>query len=409
MIFSRRSEMAQSAMRLRRFYFLATRYIVLALMSLPVCHADGLLAIDNPAKRVAHDGVYLNGEVFVGNDVVPMVDLAGSWRNGYSPRSSSNIAMLYARAELGVEWSDYRLGWLQRGEIFAQANRDTADLAHQYQIQTGYSAGKTYVVDYHFAGFDADGLKLSKSVRSEFGSGWQLTSGVGVSYLRGRKLKLETWSGSVTSINAQDFNATLDQNVASSDINIYDGQAFNAPYGRLASLSGQGYSVDTGLAFRHEPTGVEIDLAVADITGQMDWRNVPSNVSDLTTATKTYDANGYVQYDPAVSRTSSYRSVSMMLEPKIRLALSAPVSGVLPSGMRVLLAVDSTRQTEFWQAGLSFYPITDWQCVVDADFRFQTISVALQHQYIHFGLRTDNLDFDRAKSLGVSVAVKLPF
>lgn len=357
----------------------------------------------------SRNGVYVTAQALAANDVVPLESLSGNWNSGYSPRANTNLAVLNARSEIGVEWSGFRLGMLRRSEVFAQTNRDTADLVRQYQNQTGYTAGKTYAVDYRVAGFDADGFKLSKSERFNFGASWEVAAGVGVSYLRGRKLKLETWDGSVTSVSTQDFNANLEQDTADSDININDVQAFTAPYGRMASMSGQGYAMDAGLVLEHRPSGFMLDLTLADIAGQVDWVNVPTNMANLTTATKTYDADGYVQYDPSVTRRSSYRNMTMLLEPKVRLALSAPVGqNTSTAGARALLALDSTRGHTFWQAGLSFPLVSGWQCVVDTDFRFQTLGLGLSHQYLQVNLRTDSADLKQAKAAGLALALRIP-
>lgn len=397
-------------MLMRRF-LLSVRWLGLGLVTLAahLTYAGGVLAVDNPARQDAVNGAYVQAQGFAANDLVPLQSLAGNWRDGYSPRSGDNIALLSARSEVGLEWQGVRLGLLRRAEAFMQTNRDTADLARQYQSQSGYDSGRNYAVDYRAVGFDADGFKVSKRLQTEWSGGWQLVSGAGVSYLRGRKIKLETWSGSATAISAQDFNATLKQDQASSDIDVSDLQAFNAPYGRIASPSGQGYAVDIGMLLNHAPSGVSMELAIADLAGQIDWINVPANASTLTTATKSYDANGYVQYDPAVTRASTYRNVSMMLDPKVHAEVSLPARAFLPaSSLRFFVALDTLRNVNFWQTGLRFEVAPGWQMQTDMDLRFQTVGLSLTHRLMHFSLRTDQLDVTQAKALGFSVALKLP-
>lgn len=367
-------------------------------------HAEGQLAVDNPAKNGQERGAYASMEAFEGNDQVAMRQYGKDWLGEYSPRGGTNLGLLSARAETGVQWLGYRLGALYRAEALVEASRDASDLVRQYKNSTGYDIGRTYQVDYRIKGFEADGARLSKAFQLALGGQWQMDLGLGLSYLRGRRIKLETVTGQAVTLATKDLNATASLDDTDSRMNITNLAKFNAPFGLLTTPSGQGYALDAGMVLRHGGSGFSAELAVADLAGRMDWRNLPNNVVNYNTANKYHDANGYVQFDPTITRVSSYRDLTQNLDPKVWLAANYPIGNFELQGA-------SSYTTGYWfpQAGLTYRINPQWGVKADYDFRFGTIGLALRHKWFNLGLRTDNTSVDKAKAYGLDVGINIPF
>ena len=376
--------------------------LLLCLAGPELSHAAGLLAIENPAHNGQDTQTYTDVEAFEGNDQVAMRQYSSNWQGRYTPRTDQNLGLLAARAEIGAQWQGYRLGLLYRADALAQTNRDTADLARQYNTNQGYDTGRNYRLDYQLQGFEATGTRLSKSAQWTLGGAWQLNVGLGLAYLQGLRLKLGSASGQVASTSVKDFNASVNLTETTNLISTTDFASFNAPYGRQVTASGQGYAVDAGLVLRHQSSGMGFELAVADLVGQMDWQNVPSNITDYTTATKYFDADGYVHFNPAATRTSSYQNVRQILNPKLWLAANYPVGD-----FALQCAVSATQGFIFPQAGFSYRINPEWTIKTDLEFRFSTVGVTLLHAPFYFGLRTDNPNLDSAKAHGLNAGVRI--
>jgi hypothetical protein len=367
-------------------------------------HAEGLLAVDNPAKNGQEHSVYAALEAFEGNDQIAMRQYGGGWQGGYSPRNGTNLGVLSARAETGVQWQGYRLGALYRAEGLVEANRDASDLIRQYVTRSGYDIGRIYQLDYRIKAFEADGARLSKSFRLDLGGQWQMDWGLGLSYLRGKRIKLETASGQAVALDAKDFDAAAILDDTNSQINITDLAKFNPPYGRLAAPSGQGYALDAGLVLRHRESGLRAELAVADLAGRMEWQDLPNNVANYNTANKYYDADGYVHFDATATRVSSYRNLTQILAPKVWLAAAYPLGGFELQG-----ATSFTRGYWFPQAGVTYQLNPSWQLKADYDFRFKTVGLNLRHRWFFAGLRADSIDMNSAKAYGANVGINILF
>lgn len=366
--------------------------------------AEGLLAIDNPAKNGQQRQAFATVEAFEGNDQVAIRQYGGDWQGSYSPRTGTNIGLLAARTEAGMQWAGYRVGALYRAEALVQANRDTSDLVQQYSTRSGYEIGRTYALDYKIKGFEATGLHISKSFQRQLGNQWQLDWGLGLSYLRGKRIKLETVAGQVVTLNTKDFNADASRDSSNSDLNVTDFAQFNAPSGRLAAPSGEGYAVDAGVVLHHQASGASFELAVADLAGRLNWKDLPNNVINYNNATKYYDTNGYVQFNPLATRTSSYKNLSQSLDPKMLLAASYPMGDFELQG-----AANYTRGYWFPQAGIQYRINPQWGVKADFDFRFNTLGLALQHRWFYLGLRMDGTNGVTAKAYGVTGGITLPF
>lgn len=381
-----------------------TQLLVLCLaLPLPAL-ADGLLAVDNPAKNDQEQRGYAALYVFEANDQIAMRQYGGDWQGAYSPRSGTNIGILSARAETGAQWQGYRVGVLYRAEALVEANRDTSDLVRQYENNSGYDVGRTYSLDYRIKGFEANGARLSKSYQLALASSWQMNVGLGLSYLHGKRIKLETASGQVVTLDAKDLDASARLDQTDSQLNVSDPAKFPVLFRRPTTPSGQGYALDVGMVLHHRASGASIELAVSDLFGRINWKNLPRNVTDYSTANKYYDSDGFAQFNPTATRTSSYQNLTQKLDPKLWLAASYPIGEFELQG-----ATGYTRGYWFPQAAVGYRVNQQWRLKAEYDLRFHTLMLAIQSPWIYLGVRTDNANLDKAKAYGITGGIHLRF
>lgn len=373
------------------------------LMHVLSAHAEGLLSINNPAMNGLDRQFYVDGQAFEGNDSLAMSQYMGNWQGAYSPRDGENIGLLSARAESGVQWNGFRLGALYRAEALVRANRDATDLVRQYLTNNTFDYGRTYQIAYQLRGFEADGLRLSKSFQHQLHSGWQLNWGAGASLLQGKRLKLVTATGQALTLNAQDINVQANQKTHDSHMDTSGQGDFNPPYGAHPALSGQGWSVDLGLVMQHQD-GLKLEAAVNDLYGFMMWQNLPQILASYNTSNKYYDAQGYVHFNPTGTSQSSYRNLTQTLDPKVWLAVSY-LAGPLE------LQIASSFISGLWlpEIGVAYPLDTHLQLKASYDIRFETLGLTINHPWFYLGLRTQSIDFSASKAYGLSVGVRLEF
>ncbi len=385
-----------------------TRFVAIVLylywVVIGTSHAGGVLSISNPAKNGHPLQGYIAADAFFGSDHVKLLDLSAIDPVRYAPHAGKNVALASANVEMGVQWQGYRLAAISRGDAFLTANRDTVDLVNQYTNALGYDSLRTYAVEYQVRAFEADGLKLSKSLQFDQIGDWTLKAGMGMSYLRGKSLKLEAINGQAATLNTKDFDAALTQSISSTSLNTQNLSSFNAPFGRFERFSGDGYAIDAGAIWLHRGTGIQVEFAIADLLGEMRWNGVPTNLATLSTATKSYDSNGFVQYDPTTIRTSSYKSVSMALEPKSFLGVGIPWKQ-----MMIKAGTNYTQGEWLPQIGIEHHLQRSWTLGADLETRFSTLGVSVSCSWLQIKLRTDDVNLSKAKATGLSLQARLNF
>lgn len=382
--------------------YLQAKLSIFALLTAGPALAEGLLTIDNPANNPETSGVYLSAEAFQANDALAIRQYLGEWRGEYSPRAGTNAGLLSARTEIGAQWHGFRLGALYRAQARVETNRDTTDVVRQYNTDSGYDAGRSYVLDYKSAGFSANGLRLSKSVTIPLGEQWISRWGAAAALLEGKQLKVETTSGSVIALDAKDFSANANLTSANNNLDINDPILFNPFVRPQQAFGGQGYAVDAGLVLRRDD-GLQMEVAINDLAGRMDWKNVPQRFTSYNTATKYFDAQGYARFNATASAMSSFVNYGQELDPRVWLAVSYPLG-------RYEAQLATSYSQNLWLPEVNVrFPITaDWRMKGGYDTHFSTVLVGLQHQWFECSMRTDNLDLTRAKGYGINMAVTIP-
>lgn len=367
-------------------------------------HADGLLAVQNPANMRGETALYAELDAFEASNALPVRAWGANWGGAYTPDVGSNIVLAVAHAEAGVQWNHTRLGALYRAQVLVHANRDTMDLARQYITNAAYESGRTYGLDYQLVGFAADGLRLSHGREIHSFSGWTLHGGVGLALLRGVQLKVESAAGQVTTIGSHDLGANVSWNTVHSGMNTEDATAFNPFVRAPGELAGNGWALDVGMRAKHAD-GWTFELAANDIAGEMLWNNVPQRVSELNTSTRYYDANGYVHFNPMASATSRFVNFRQALDPRWRMVLGYELS---PSNQmqwaanqwgNVMLTewIGTHRFSSGLEMQMSYAP------------RFGSIGIQWRSHGLQLALRSDALDLWQAHAYGMTLGYSVAF
>lgn len=346
--------------------------------------------------------LYAEGQVFAASDWMDVQGLVNGWTGTYRPHNERRAGLVYGHMEAGVQWRTWRLGLLYRGEAFASASPDTADLFDQYARSSGYTPGRSYALDYRLKGFSARGVRLSHSLALGKTGAWAWRAGWALSGLQGVQAKMEDAAGQAVTISAQDFNANLVQTTHDSATDTSGNGSFNPPFGAHPALSGQGFSTDFALAMEDD-SGTRLEWAVFDAVGAIEWRNLPKYRANYNTATKIYDADGYVHFNPTATAVSSYDKVVQPLEPKWRLGASKQW-GAWRVGARVEHAGGLTLP----QWDLSYLGASGWKASLGWESRFNSWGLAWEWRWLRAGLRADALPLERASALGGYLAVNLP-
>jgi hypothetical protein len=369
--------------------FLLTLLVSLGAPASPALATD-LLSADNPALAGAAPGVYLDGQAFFGNDIVPLVEVNKDWSRGFHPRNGKNYALISTRIEAGMQWQGFRLGYIERNEWLASANRDSLDVVRTDRQKLDYDNGRTYALEYRLRGFAADGARLTKSFSNDMGSGWTLGWGGAASMLKGRKVRSEDINGSATATGGRNYTASVDWTRDYSRTDTV-AEAF-APAFQAGSPSGQGYAADFGVTLARQD-GLRFEWIASDVIGRMSWQDIPE---------KTLSGSNL----PGAALPGGRKW-------RVDLAQSLPVKHALSVSIPTSVADVELGDTLFQglhlpRIGLA-KRIGDWTTRLDYDFRFSTIGIGVAYRWLYFNMRSDSLSENKAHAFGFGLGARLEF
>ncbi len=349
------------------------------------------LSAASPAHAGAAPGVYIDGQAFFANDIVPLVEINKDWSRGFHPLEGKNYALISTRVETGMQWQGFRLGYIERNEWLATGNRDSLDIVRTDRQKRDYDPGRNYTLDYRLRGFAADGARLTKAFSNELGSGWTLGWGGAASVLRGRRVRSEDISGSATGTGGRNFTASVDwtRDYSHTDT-VADG--FVAAYCDGSPLV-QGYSADFGITLARQD-GLKFQWIASDVIGRMNWRDIPEKT-----------LSGSNLPGAALPGGRKWRvDLTQGLPVKHALSVSGPIR------MAELEIGDTFFQgMHLPSIGLAKRIGADWTARLDYDFRFSTVGLGVSYRWLYLNLRSDSLSLNQARAFGFGLGARLEF
>ena len=373
---------------MKRFFLPLTA--VLGALSPPALAGD-FLSAENPATASAARGAYVDGQAFFGSDIVPLVQANKDWSQGYNPRGGKNYALISTRVETGMQWNGFRLGYIERNDWLASANRDSLDVYRASKQNLNYDNGRNYSIDYHLRGFAADGARLTKSFSHELGSDWTVGWGIAASVLRGRTIRSEDITGSATATGGRNYTASVDW---TRDYSRTDTLAEGfAPAFQAGSPSGQGYAADFGMILDRKD-GLHIEWIASDFIGRMNWRDIPEKT-----------LSGSNLPGAALPGGRKWRvDLARSIPTKQALSVSIPTSlADIELGDTLIEGLNLPR------VGLSKRFGANWTTRLDYDFRFSTVGLGVSYRWLYFNIRSDSLSVNSARAFGLGLGARLAF
>ena len=360
----------------------------------------GPFSLPNPAAMQPGRVVAVEADMYAANDIAPLSELDGEWYRYVNCCRGTNQAWLDARVEVQAGLGNWRLGLLHREQAMAHANDRTVEIARDIEMDVPGALAQQADIDYRSAYFAANGVRLAFADQLPWGNGWRW--GVGFSLLHGTRLRLDAGHGTAkdagnNQIRFDGYRVTTD-----SHFRIGDPTRFN-PYVPNEQVDGGGYSSDAGVSWQEN--GSYLGLSVTDMLGRMAWHQVPNSyqagsilydqdgnfigAADGSAAITGYDSRETVHFDLPRKWLAEYRQ---------RLGnwqLGASYGYV--DGLRLpgLLA------------GYMFNETSGIQLAYDQ--RFDSWRIGARWHAIAASLQTDNRDFAKARAVGASLVLSVPF
>jgi hypothetical protein len=366
-------------------------------LSLPAC-ADGLLALVNPAERAMSSvnlDMAFSAQSFMATDYTSVRHFTDDWRGSYTPREGKNLAVSFMRADVSAQYESWSVGYFYRQEILLESNKDTTDIAHANKTKTPVQAGRTYVINLALNGFETQGVRLDKAFAWKMGNTLDVTFGIGTSLMNGQRARFGQAQGNALS-TATGYTYNLNMTDSNSQMTY--------PFMPSGEVSGTGYAFDLGLRLLWQD-GKRLDIAINDLAGEIRWQNLPETTMNASSASSTYDSQGYIVLNPAVSGQNKRVEKTQKLDTKGGIQFHSP----LAYGIAANFGMEWINDNIFPRYGLSYVATSGIGVMADYDYRFKTFGLGATWKYMYLSARTQNMYLDRSRGYGVGAGLALTF
>ena len=270
----------------------------------------GVLPLFNPENVITqNNSFYTKADLFLANDPLSLKDLFAGFKGDLHQKSGNNLALANARFDAGyINNSFGYIGYTYREEIFMQASQDTVKLLYLATNKKDLPVGTRYNLDLQIKAFQVQGITFANKWDIYNDNGWQINFGAGIELLYGNDMQdgYVKGTGIATSKKDYDFQATSDYTYTHNYLYKYS----------VNSATSYGYTSHISLYIQKR--NLSFLILSNDLLGKLYWDKVPYSLVNLNSNNKTYDANGYVRYNPTLFGKEGYYNYTQTLLQKWR-------------------------------------------------------------------------------------------
>ncbi len=248
----------------------------------------------------------LSFDSFNANESTSIHSISGNWNR---PIHGGDQALSVSRMRLFIERDALRVAYLQRHDIHYAYSNDIVSLLYQTENKLPLPANSSYELFIR--------AKRSSSAGLQFGYSWQIGPELSlrsdISLLTPRSLQAGFLTGQASSVSDTDYDFNFVSDLAYDEDPLYARQA--------QSIDGDGYAVDVGLDYRPDERWY-IQLDLLDIAGHLNIPDAPHTSATASSATKQFDAQGYLIYEPVVRGREDFSDTRLNFDMQLHVDLA---------------------------------------------------------------------------------------
>ena len=264
-------------------------------------------------------GVYGQARAEALSNGLPVMDIDGDWQRGYKRRGNGSTQRAYqaVAAEAGVlinvPWrlarGPWALGWGARAEAFVRASGDAAEVVQFYQARRDPPGAVAFEPHADVMLWRGQGPTLQTPWLPAGIGEWQ----AGMQWLTLQRLRRVGADGELIYDGAGEYEHQLS---LSDDDNRTD-----APFTASPASRGGGYSLS--VAWRWQPApDWSLRVDARDVASQLWWKGVNTSRATLTSRVSSRNADGYLDYQPALQGAYTRRTLRMRIPGSVQADLA---------------------------------------------------------------------------------------
>ena len=328
---------------------------------------------------------------FIAEDPLSLKDFFDEWGGDYHPRSGNNAAMEFLRADTGMLYEGYYVGYFYQKDVLLESSRGFVDGYHTLQNDISVARSEDYDLLLGIRGIEQQGMLIASSWKIWEESDHIVTIGAGAYLSNVMDIQSGILRGKGTIAPDDTYSAQGVADYRFSDNLLYDGWNYDV------LEDGWGYGFHIALAYQNRAYGIEIHAIVNDLFARSIWYRLPHSVVNVKSENLSSDDNGYDVQKPTVWGRESYDDYTFDIPKKIHIGIQKTITNnmVLEVGYEEIayIHIPYVNMRMLWE---------DQVVTFGYETRFDTFS--LKYRYDHFEciLRSNGLEDASAVGIGLS-------
>lgn len=267
-------------------------------------------ALAQPAEQ--NYTIEFGGQTYQANNAVSIDQFDADFM-GYSPRHSQLYALGENAAYIQASRAGYTFQAYKKQEIFINAGRETGQLYADINSRVPPSGNTVYAVDFDGYGIEQTGLGISKTFEFPNLNKHGVFSVTPAARVYNIDRYREIQAGGFAAARA-DGSYDIVVNTLERDTRA----DFTFPVGN--SPSGMGYAFDVAANWQVTPT-LKAFAEVRDLLSFNSIKNAPTTRQTLNSNVNQFDADGFLNYRPAIQGRNSRETYEFSLPTKTHLGV----------------------------------------------------------------------------------------
>lgn len=360
------------------------------------------VALCAPALHAA-DGAYqieFGAQTYQANNAVSIDQFDANF-TGYSPRHSQLYALGENAAYISASRAGFTLQAYKKQEIFINAGRETGQLYADINARIPPGSNKSYAVEFDGYGIEQTGLGFSKTFQWAAIGPQQALSLTPAARLYNINRYREIQAGGFAAARA-DGSYDIAVNTLERDTRA----DFTFPIGN--SPNGMGYAFDLGAELQISDT-TRVFANFQDLLNYNSIKNAPTTAQTLNSNVNQFDADGFLNYNPAIQGQNSRETYDFSLPVKsllgVQHSLDLPQLSTVGFDIRHIQGLVLPRISVGWAQPLRWVE----QIALGYETHFEAFDVQAQFKYggVRFGFDTPSDESRRVEFLQVYLHLTL--
>lgn len=332
--------------------------------------------------------IELGAQTYQANNAVS-VDQFDADFTGYSPQHSQLYALGENLAYIQASRAGYTLQAYKKQEIFINAGRETGQLYADINARVPPNNNRPYAIDFDGYGIEQTGIGISKTFAlplNKADTSLTITPAARVYNINRYR---EIQAGGFAAARA-DGSYDIAINTVERDTQA----DFTFPLGN--SPSGMGYAFDVGANWQVNPA-LQAFAKVSDLLNFNSIKNAPTTVQTINSNVNQFDADGFLNYNPAIQGRNSRETYDFSLPVKTHLgvlyAANSSLVDQLGFDVRHIQGLVLPRVSAAWVKPFAWLESVG----VGYEAHFEAIDLAVNFKYGGVRLGFDSLSDDNRR------------